>query len=265
MLHVTKLNHATLLVTKGKTKILVDPGELGPWPMLDGLDAILTTHQHFDHFDPVVVRSALAQKIPVWAPSDVVEKLKKNKNLHTANVGDTFKVEDVHVTVGGGLHAPMHPEATPPLNRAYVLDDALFITGDALAEAPAPFTAVAAPINAPWLKLTDLIKYVRVLKPAVFVGVHDGLLNADGLKVAHRGAKSLESEGAGEVLLPSEGTVLEIYGVAESGSAAEPTSVTHNGSSSDASSSSSSGSGTDPSTDAGEGDSTDTSADAQGS
>lgn len=210
MLRVTKVHHSCLIVTDGETKILIDPGVLGQAPSLASVAAILVTHAHFDHFSPEIVRDALTRGIPVWAPSDALSDLTPDPNLHAAVAGETLTIGTITVVVGGKLHARLHPDSTPPQNRTYVLNHELFVTGDALAVPPAPFTAVATPINAPWLKLPDLITYIRDLRPDVVIGIHDGLLNADGLSVAHRGAGSLVAEGAGSVLLPEDGETVAI-------------------------------------------------------
>ena len=72
---VTKHHHACVFVDDETTRILVDPGRLGPPPALDGVGAVLITHAHFEHFDPDLVHDALHQGIDVWAPEDVIAEL----------------------------------------------------------------------------------------------------------------------------------------------------------------------------------------------
>jgi L-ascorbate metabolism protein UlaG (beta-lactamase superfamily) len=46
------LGHACVVGDTGAARVLVDPGVFSEgWQTLEGLDAILVTHQHFDHLD----------------------------------------------------------------------------------------------------------------------------------------------------------------------------------------------------------------------
>lgn len=84
---VTKHHHACVFVDDETTRILVDPGRLGPPPALDGVGAVLITHAHFEHFDPDLVHDALHQGIDVWAPEDVIAELPHHDLLHEAVAG----------------------------------------------------------------------------------------------------------------------------------------------------------------------------------
>lgn len=86
----------------------------------------------------------------------------------------------------------------------------MFVTGDEHPLPPGPFRLLATPIDAPWLRATDLIRYVRALRPVQVLGVHDGLLNADGLSVAQSVATSLESNGAGSAAILADGASIRV-------------------------------------------------------
>lgn len=204
-IRVTKWHHACLLVDDGRTRILVDPGQLGPRPPLEGVDAVLVTHLHFDHLDPGVVAEAAERGTPVWAPADTLDALGGGHGLHEAVAGAAFTIGTLRVEVSGNRHAEMHPQEAGPENRAYLIAGSVFVTGDEHAIPPGPFRAMFTPINGPWLRASDLIRYVRALRPERVVGIHDGLLNADGLGVARRIVRSLEDEGARHAELLEDG------------------------------------------------------------
>ena len=113
-------------------------------------------------------------------------------------------------------HAEVHPTLPGPTNRAYLVDQRVLITGD---KHPAPPSHRAVP--SPWSLLptprgrappTHLIRYVRVLRPEHVVGIHDGLLNTDGLSVARQVVDSLRNEGAARATMLADGEAIEIPG-----------------------------------------------------
>lgn len=207
---VTKHHHACVFVQDDKTRILVDPGQLGPQATLDGVDAVLITHSHFDHFDPDLIHAALDRGMDVWAPGDTIAGIGQHEMLHEAISGSSFTVGDLLVEVAGSEHAEVHPTIAGPQNRAYLIGHAVFITGDEHPVPPGPFIMLVTPIDAPWLRATDLIRYVQAVKPQQVVGIHDGLLNEKGLVVARHVAESLKREGVEQATLLDDGQTARV-------------------------------------------------------
>ena len=59
-MRLTKYGHSCLLVEEGAARMLLDPGTLsGGFEELDGLTAVLVTHQHADHLDVERLRGLL--------------------------------------------------------------------------------------------------------------------------------------------------------------------------------------------------------------
>ena len=131
-------------------------------------------------------------------------------NLHEAVAGATLRIGALTVRVSGSRHAEVHPTIPGPENRAYLIDERVLVTGDEHPVPPGRLTALVTPADAPWLRAADLIRYVRAVRPELVVGIHDGLLNADGLGVARRVVDSLRDEGAARSALLADGEAIDI-------------------------------------------------------
>lgn len=214
-LRIVKHHHACVEIVAGSGRILVDPGSFGPAPGLDGVDAVLVTHEHPDHADPDVLAAALARGIPVHGPAsarDVLGDLVDDDatGWHVQAPGDRLTAAGLDVVVGGGPHAAMHPDVAGPENLSYLVAGTVLVTGDRHTPWDLEVPVLVTPVDAPWLRAVDLIRYVRQVAPRTVVGVHDGLLNDTGLSVADRVLASLEREGVTRTVRPAVGEEITV-------------------------------------------------------
>ena len=187
-MRVTHLGHACLLVETADRRILIDPGSFSRgFEQLTGLDAILVTHNHFDHFDPERVAALVRANpsTPVHTDPLTAQKLREEGlDAVPTRQGEPFEVGDVTVTPVGELHAFNH-EAMPRIpNVGLVLradgEPSLFHPGDAYDAEPGPVDVLAHPLNAPWAASRDSIAFVGRIAPKVFIPIHDALLSDVG-------------------------------------------------------------------------------------
>lgn len=209
-LRVTKHHHACVFVEDDATRLLIDPGQFGTPPPLDDVDGVLVTHEHFDHLDPAVIAAAQDRAIPVWLPADARRQCGSSAHLHDAVPGETFTIGTLSVSVGADRHAAVHPELPGCLNRSYTIAGCVLITGDAHPDPGGRVAALVTPIDAPWLRAVDLIRYVRTVRPDWVLGIHDGLLNDIGRAVAASVAASLTAEGAARAAVLADGQTVSI-------------------------------------------------------
>ena len=180
------LGHACVVVDTGAARVLLDPGAFSDgWQTLEGLDAILVTHQHFDHLD-VEKLPALLERNP-YAQLEVdpgtAAVLSERGIRHTRREpGETFTVAGTTVEVVGaarGEHAVIHPDIPTIANNGYVLradGGTVMHPGDAYVPAPDGVDVLLLPTGAPWLKVSEAVDYLRAQTPPVAVPIHEAVL-----------------------------------------------------------------------------------------
>ncbi|GAT67605.1 MBL fold metallo-hydrolase [Planomonospora sphaerica] len=193
---LTKFGHACVRLEKGDSALVIDPGSFSEESALDGARAVLITHEHFDHVEPERLRRAAEAdpSLEIWTCEGVAAALAGvPAEIHVVRDGDAFDAAGFRVKAVGEWHAPNHPDQPIVQNVGFMVDDEVFYPGDALTPPGVEVPTLLAPTNAPWLKGSELIAYLREVRPARAFSTHDGLLNEIGLGIVDRWL-ALESE-----------------------------------------------------------------------
>jgi L-ascorbate metabolism protein UlaG (beta-lactamase superfamily) len=200
-MRLTKLGHSCLLVTEGSARLLIDPGVLSDgFEELEGLTAVLFTHQHSDHFDAGRLRELLERNQGVRVVSDegTAGPLSEvGVDAEVVHDGDEFEAGGVGVRVAGREHAVIHPDIPVVPNVGYLVAGRLFHPGDAFTRPGQPVDLLAVPAGAPWLKVSEAIDYIREVRPTVAVPVHDKVLSAAGRSIHFHQLERLGGIGGG--------------------------------------------------------------------
>ncbi|MEV8532607.1 MBL fold metallo-hydrolase [Streptomyces sp. NPDC051211] len=177
---LTKKLHSCIQLEKAGRTLVIDPGAFSEPDAGLGADALLVTHEHPDHFDEGRLRAALDANpaAALWTLRSVAEQLSAAYpgRVHTVGHGDTFTAAGFDVQVHGELHAVIHPDLPRVTNVGYLVDGSLFHPGDALTVPDAPVETLMLPVHAPWNKISEVIDYVREVKPLRAVDIHDAYL-----------------------------------------------------------------------------------------
>lgn len=178
-MRLTKLGHSCVRLEKDDRALVIDPGVLTEDDALDGAEAVLITHEHVDHFVADRLRAA-DPRLGVYTCRAVAEDLGDlGGRVHTVGEGDSLTIAGFEVAVAGQRHEIVHPDVPPVQNVGFLIDGEVFHPGDAFTVVNAPTLLV--PGQAPWMKLADMIGYLRAVSPRRAIAIHDGLLNDFGL------------------------------------------------------------------------------------
>jgi L-ascorbate metabolism protein UlaG (beta-lactamase superfamily) len=179
----TKFGHACVRVESAGQRLVIDPGGLTDPHALDGADAVLVTHEHFDHFSEDTLRQALQQnpRLHLWTNTAVGGKLADlGARVTVVGEGEVFTAAGFEVKVYGTWHAVIHPDIPRVPNIGFLVNGAVFHPGDALTVPDAAVDTLLLPVHGPWSTTGQLIDYVREVAPRQVVGIHDGALSDVG-------------------------------------------------------------------------------------
>jgi L-ascorbate metabolism protein UlaG (beta-lactamase superfamily) len=184
-MRVRKLGHSCLLLESADARILIDPGTFSSgFEELDGLTAVLVTHQHPDHVDVAKLPGLLERNpsMQLIADAATAQSLRDEHGLEAsvASQGEVFEL-GMRVEVVGDLHAQIHPDIPRVPNVGYLLDGRLLHPGDSLEVRDRQVEILALPTMAPWMRLADAVDFLRAVAPRSAVPVHDGLLRSPDL------------------------------------------------------------------------------------
>ncbi|MBB5870392.1 L-ascorbate metabolism protein UlaG (beta-lactamase superfamily) [Allocatelliglobosispora scoriae] len=181
---VTKFEHSCVRVERDGAVLVIDPGPWASPAALDGVDAVLITHEHFDHLDVEKLADTLARRptVTVHAHASVMLKLGVLKGvLNEVSSGQEFTAAGFGVKAYGGLHALVHPDVTPVPNLGFLVEGSVYHPGDSF-DVPvgAEVETLFVPVSGPWLKISESVDFVRAIGPRRAIALHDGLLNDMG-------------------------------------------------------------------------------------
>jgi L-ascorbate metabolism protein UlaG (beta-lactamase superfamily) len=183
-MRLTKFSHSCVRLERDDGVLLIDPGTLSEREALDGVDAVLVTHEHFDHLDTDALADALGKRpsARVYTHPDVAGKLSDLSGVvETVVAGDEFTAAGFRVRAYGGLHAIIHPEIPRVANLGFLVEDPdgdgnIYHPGDSF-DVPGDIAVdtLFVPVSAPWLKMSEAIEFTRQVAPRRAYALHDGL------------------------------------------------------------------------------------------
>ncbi|MEY9889844.1 L-ascorbate metabolism protein UlaG (beta-lactamase superfamily) [Catenulispora sp. MAP5-51] len=188
-MQLIKHAHACVSLVGDQGRIVIDPGTLTPdaAEAVAAAEAVLITHEHFDHFDEELLAKALDARpeLRVYGPESVVGRWEGRRGQITAvAAGDRHTIGGFDIAVFGELHALIHRDMPRVTNVGYLVDERLYHPGDAYHVPEAPVETLLLPTSGPWTKLGEAVDYVREVAPKRAVQIHEILLSDMGQQSA---------------------------------------------------------------------------------
>lgn len=209
---LTKFGHSCVRLEKNGARLVVDPGIWAGPDVLAEANAVLITHEHVDHFDQEVVRSALTADtgLRLWASETVASQLAEfSHQVRAVQHGDAFDAAGFDVHVYGSEHALIDRAIPVVPNTGFGIDGEIFHPGDSFTVPEDKIPTLLVPVSAPWLKFGDVADYLRAVAPERGYWIHDALLNSKGANlVTNLLTVAPTASGPASFLVP--GTTIEL-------------------------------------------------------
>ena len=168
-----------LIQVEGKT-ILTDPGVFSSaQDSIVGIDIVLITHEHADHFHTESVKKIIANNpnAAVITNTAVGKLLEAEGIVHElVSDGHSSNTHGVSIEGIGTLHAEIYGEYGQVENTGYLIGGKLWYPGDSFTDPQRPVDILALPVAGPWLKMKEALDYALHVKPRIAFPVHDAIL-----------------------------------------------------------------------------------------
>ncbi len=169
-----------LIEDNGKV-IMTDPGA---WTTaqneVTGIDIVLITHEHADHFYIDSLKTVLANNPQaIVVTNSRVGGLLAEHSITSVTLEHEQRsmFEGIEVAGFGKEHKNIYPTVQNVMNTGFLIQNRFFYPGDAFTVPDAPVEILAMPIIGPWMTLAQAIDYAKEIQPHVCIPVHDGMLS----------------------------------------------------------------------------------------
>lgn len=187
-MRITKYGHACIVLEEQGQKLVIDPGGwTGDFGPLEAISTAVITHNHADHFDATQLQKIIQANpgVQIYGAEEVAAE---GKDLHIlpVNGGQDAESGPFHLRFFGEMHALIHQSFPPvPHNVGVLVNDMFYDPGDSFTvPLGTAVKALAVPVSAPWLKMSEVVDFVQAVRPKQCIATHNALLSEIGQGLA---------------------------------------------------------------------------------
>lgn len=179
---VTKFPQSCLLIENDGHKIVIDPGtqflDQHSTDELKGVEAVLYTHQHSDHYNQSIAEALLAQDTAIYANGATAQLIGTEK-VTIVNDGDSFTAGGFEIIARELPHCLLPDGGEGPQNTGYIIGGVLFHPGDGKEIEDLRVDNLALPITGPDISILDAINFAKQVGAKVAIPIHYTAIPAD--------------------------------------------------------------------------------------
>lgn len=188
-MELIKYQHACFTIKKRDAALVVDPGVWSrDFVVPENTVGVVVTHEHPDHFDPEKLQAiaTINSDVVIIAHESITAQLPPALRSQAVNAGDTITCGPFTLAFFGGHHATIDTSLAVVANLGVMIDQTLYYPGDSFATPDQPAEILALPVSAPWLKIGEVMDFVRTVQPRRAFPTHDAILSRDGQTLVDR-------------------------------------------------------------------------------
>jgi L-ascorbate metabolism protein UlaG (beta-lactamase superfamily) len=209
---ITKHGHACLEVVLDSQTLILDPGSYTEeLASLGNVVAVVITHKHDDHCDDAKIAKIKKDNpaVQIFGTSEVAARL-SGMDVTTVYHGDYYEVGGFKLEFFGDMHQIIHQSIPLIQNTSVLVNGDLYYAGDSYTPPDVKVKALACPTSAPWLKIGDVMDYIKEIKPAICFPTHNALLSQLGHDLNNSRVKQVTEEHGGKFVYLEAGQSLEL-------------------------------------------------------
>jgi L-ascorbate metabolism protein UlaG (beta-lactamase superfamily) len=196
---ISKYEHALLVIEESAAQVVLDPGSYSKLPELSNVVAVVFTHLHDDHtsIQHAEVISKNFPGVKMFGTQEVVDKL-AGLNVQVVYHGDHYEVGPFAIDFYGDLHQVIHRSIPLVQNVGVMINSKLYYPGDSYTFPEQSVEVLACPTSAPWLRISDVIDFLDLLRPRKCFATHNALLSDQGHALQNNRVQEIVEKHGGE-------------------------------------------------------------------